>query len=118
MILVVSKGMFCFFFNIFKLTIPNSYPRNQPGAGGGYSLSSGDLISDQFKKNPSEMVSKWNPFAADTSSFEIHVTEEDQMFGAEFDKIRQEGDKKMKVFITKYHFIFYHRYSIARTIRK
>ena len=55
-------------------------------------MSSGDLISAQCKKESSEMVSKWNPFAADSSPFEIHVTEEDQMFGAEFDKIRQEGD--------------------------
>lgn len=44
------------------------------------------------------MVSKWNPFAADSSPFEIHVTEEDQMFGAEFDKIRQEGDSKKIIF--------------------
>lgn len=89
---MVSKGLFCSFLNIFKIFIPNSYPRNLPGVVGGHSLSSGDLLSAQFKKDPSEMVSKWNPFSADKSPFESHVTEEDQMFGAEFDKIRQEGE--------------------------
>ena len=86
---MVSKGLFS---NIIKIIIQNSYPRNQSGVGGGHSLSSGDLITAHFKKDTSEMVSKWNPFAAEPSPFESHVTEEDQMFGAEFDKIRQEGE--------------------------
>lgn len=64
--------------------------RNCPEVGG-FSLSSGDLISRNKQQNAADAVSKWNPFA-DVPSFS-QVTE-DHLFGAEFDKIRQEGEKK------------------------
>lgn len=51
------------------------------------SASSGSLSNNY--KEPSEAVSKWNPFE-DTFTYE--PTMEEDLFGAEFDKIRQEGE--------------------------
>lgn len=63
--------------------------RNQAGVGS-HSLSSGDLISANYKKGTNDTVSRWNPFE-DTPFSQAPVTEEEDLFGAEFDKIRQEG---------------------------
>lgn len=64
--------------------------RNQPDlVEAGHSLSSGDLISANYKKDTTEAISRWNPF--EDSNFSQAVTEEEDLFGAEFDKIRQEG---------------------------
>ena len=63
--------------------------RNQPDLGeAGHSLSSGDLISTNYKKDTTttEAISRWNPF--EDSNFSQSVTEEED-FGAEFDKIRE-----------------------------
>jgi hypothetical protein len=58
----------------------------------GHSASSGDLISGNYKKDTSEVISRWNPFE-DSTPFSQAVTEEvtEDLFGAEFDAIRQEG---------------------------
>ena len=56
----------------------------------GHSASIGDLISGNYKKDAAEAISTWNPFE-DTTPFNQVVTEEEDLFGAEFDKIRQEG---------------------------
>lgn len=56
----------------------------------GHSASSGDLISGNYRKDASDAISTWNPFE-DTTPFNQVVTEEEDLFGAEFDKIRQEG---------------------------
>jgi hypothetical protein len=65
---------------------------SQPEVGqSGHSASSGDLISGNYKKEASEAISRWNPFE-DTTPFSHAVTEEEDLFGAEFDKIRQEGE--------------------------
>ena len=58
----------------------------------GHSLSSGDLISTNFKKDTAEAISQWNPF--EEPNFNHEVTEEEDLFGAEFDKIRQEGKRR------------------------
>lgn len=42
------------------------------------------------KRDAAEAISRWNPFE-DTTPFSQVVTEEEDLFGAEFDKIRQEG---------------------------
>lgn len=76
--------------------------RNCPEVGG-FSLSSGDLISRNKQQYTVDAVSKWNPFA-DCPSFS-QVTE-DHLFGAEFDKIRQEG----KIFC----FILIHIHRMAK----
>lgn len=57
----------------------------------GHSASSGDLISGNYKKDTADEISRWNPFE-DTTPFNQVVTEEEDLFGAEFDKIRQEGE--------------------------
>lgn len=56
----------------------------------GHSASSGDLISVNYKKDTTEAIARWNPFE-DSTPFNQVVTEEEDLFGAEFDKIRQEG---------------------------
>lgn len=110
------------FLNIILIIIQKKIIRNQTEVGGGHSISSGNLISSNLKKDSCEMLSKWNPFAAESPPFKSHVTEEDQMFGAEFDKIRQEGmnDEYFSILITNiqcFNPLFHYRYSIFRTIR-
>lgn len=62
----------------------------------GHSASSGDLISsNSYRKNTAEEISRWNPFE-DTTPFN-QVTEEEDLFGAEFDKIRQEGESSFVI---------------------
>lgn len=63
------------------------------GHSSGHSASSGDLISGNYKKDTAEALSTWNPFE-DTTPFSQAVPEEEDLFGAEFDKIRQEGESK------------------------
>lgn len=73
----------------------SGFKRNQPDLGeAGHSLSSGDLISTNYKKDTTttEAISRWNPF--EDSNFSQSVTEEED-FGAEFDKIR-EGTKSLE----------------------
>lgn len=48
------------------------------------------MISTNFKKDTSEAISQWNPF--EEPNFSQAVTEEEDLFGAEFDKIREEGE--------------------------
>lgn len=48
-------------------------------------------MSTELKKETAEAISRWNPFNAS-------VTEEEDLFGAEFDKIRQEGWKILSNF--------------------
>lgn len=79
---------------IFKLKliakIFNDF-RNHPDlVEAGHSLSSGDLMSTNHKKDTTEAISRWNPFE-DSNFCQSVVTEEEDLFGAEFDKIRQEG---------------------------
>ena len=58
----------------------------------GLSASSGDLISgNSYRKDTADEISRWNPFE-DTTPFNQVVPEEEDLFGAEFDKIRQEGE--------------------------
>jgi hypothetical protein len=52
------------------------------------------LISGNYKKEAAEAISRWNPFE-DTTPFNHVVTEEEDLFGAEFDKIRQEGESSV-----------------------
>ena len=74
------------------------FNRNHPDlVEAGHSLSSGDLMSSHYRKDTSEAISQWNPF--EDSNFNQAVTEED-LFGAEFDKIRQEG----KIFCINFKF--------------
>jgi hypothetical protein len=80
-----------------KLTDLKLLLRNQPDQKG-YSLSSGDLLARKNSKDPADFVTRWNPFE-DTTPFN-QVTE-DHIFGAEFDKIRQEGE------LIDYFAIFY-----------
>lgn len=49
------------------------------------------MISGNYKREATEAVARWNPFE-DTTPFSQVVTEEEDLFGAEFDKIRQEGE--------------------------
>ena len=49
-------------------------------------------MSTNFKKDTTEAISKWNPFEDSNFSQTEVVTEEEDLFGAEFDKIRQEGN--------------------------
>lgn len=58
----------------------------------GHSLSSGDLISSKNKKDTTEAISRWNPFEDSNFSQEVTEAAEEDLFGAEFDKIRQEGE--------------------------
>lgn len=81
--------------------------RNQPDMSG-HSLSSGDLISANYKKDTTEAISRWNPF--EDSNFSQSVTEEEDLFGAEFDKIRQEGEQSNESFQShdfKSHYLHY-----------
>lgn len=66
--------------------------RNCPEDVGGFSVSSGNLMS-RNKDGPGG-GNKWNPFE-DTTPFN-QVTE-DHIFGAEFDRIRQEGERFREV---------------------
>lgn len=68
-------------------------------------------------KEPSEAVSKWNPFE-DTFTYE--PTMEEDLFGAEFDKIRQEGEKNFErhVKTIKSYRYSYNRNTIAGTIAR
>ncbi|KAG5681157.1 hypothetical protein PVAND_010617 [Polypedilum vanderplanki] len=68
---------------------------NQPDLSG-HSLSSGDLISTNYKKDTTEAISRWNPFEDSNFCQSVSVTEEEDLFGAEFDKIRQEGTKSLE----------------------
>lgn len=78
----------------FELIVANHslYSAQSEVGSSGHSASSGDLISGNYKKDGSEMVASrtWNPFE-DTTPFSQAVPEEEDLFGAEFDKIRQEG---------------------------
>lgn len=62
----------------------------------GHSASSGDLISVNYKKDTTEAIARWNPFE-DSTPFNQVVTEEEDLFGAEFDKIRQEGESDNRI---------------------
>jgi len=75
--------------NNFELINVNCSTQSEVGSSG-HSASSGDLISGQ-KKEAADAISRWNPFE-DTTPFNQVVTEEEDLFGAEFDKIRQEGE--------------------------
>ncbi|CRK87713.1 CLUMA_CG001503, isoform A [Clunio marinus] len=68
---------------------------NSDVGSSGHSASSGDLISSNYKKETTDAISKWNPFE-DSTPFSHVVTEEEDLFGAEFDKIRQEGTKSLE----------------------
>jgi hypothetical protein len=64
------------------------------------------LISSNNKKDTTEAISRWNPFEDTNFSQEVTEVEED-LFGAEFDKIRQEGIffyKNLKI-ISKNNFL-------------
>lgn len=70
--------------------------RNQPDlVEAGHSLSSGNLITTNYKKDTTEAISRWNPF--EDTNFSQSVTEEEDPFGAEFDKIRQEGNFRKNI---------------------
>ncbi|KAL7028400.1 hypothetical protein ACKWTF_005822 [Chironomus riparius] len=75
----------------------SGFKRNHPDlVEAGHSLSSGDLMSTNFKKDTTEAISKWNPFEDSNFSQTEIVAEEEDLFGAEFDKIRQEGTKSLE----------------------
>jgi hypothetical protein len=65
--------------------------RNPDLVEAGHSLSSGDLISSNYKKDTTEAILQWNPFE-DSNFSQAVVAEEEDLFGAEFDKIRHEGE--------------------------
>ena len=72
--------------------------RNHPDlVEAGHSLSSGDLMSTNFKKDTAEAISKWNPFEDSNFCQTEVVAEEEDLFGAEFDKIRQEGEPQLRL---------------------
>lgn len=74
----------------------SGFKRNHPDlVEAGHSLSSGDLLSTNFKKDTTESISRWNPFE-DSNFSQAAVAEEEDLFGAEFDKIRQEGTKSLE----------------------
>lgn len=77
---------------VFKHFFYHSSAQSDVGHSSGHSASSGDLISGNFKKDAAAAIATWNPFE-DTTPFSQAVTEEEDLFGAEFDKIRQEGEK-------------------------
>lgn len=56
-------------------------------------------MSTNFKKDTTEAISKWNPFEDSNFSQEVQevVPEEEDLFGAEFDKIRQEGEPQLRL---------------------
>ena len=58
----------------------------------GHSASDADLLSTDQKKEATDAITRWNPFE-DTTPFNQVVTEEEDLFGKEFDKIREEGKK-------------------------
>jgi hypothetical protein len=49
------------------------------------------LISSNYKKDTTEAILQWNPFE-DSNFSQAVVAEEEDLFGAEFDKIRHEGE--------------------------
>ena len=63
----------------------------------GHSASDADLLSSDQKKEATEAITRWNPFE-DTTPFNQVVTEEEDLFGKEFDKIREEGKKMSQSF--------------------
>lgn len=97
--------------------IANRIPGDASSSTSGLSASSGDLKTNNYKE-PSEAVSKWNPFE-DTFTYE--PTMEEDLFGAEFDKIRQEGEINLKFPETSFSFLIvlhFNRHTIAGTITR
>jgi hypothetical protein len=80
--------------NLCRLLLISLICRNQQDiveAVTGHSLSSGDLMSANYRKDRAEeAISRWNPF--EDQNLSHTVPEEEDQFGAEFDKIRQEGN--------------------------
>lgn len=78
----------------------------------GHSASDADLLSTDQKKEATEAITRWNPFE-DTTPFNQVVTEEEDLFGKEFDKIREEGEKTSSIILIV---IFYDKLFIRHKI--
>lgn len=91
------------FFSSCYFTLYIFSAQSDVGHSSGHSASSGDLISGNYKKDAADALSTWNPFE-DTTPFSQAVTEEEDLFGAEFDKIRQEGEND-SLYIIEFIFI-------------
>lgn len=74
-----------------RLTCVLNFSTHSDVGSSGHSASDADLLSSDQKKEASEAISRWNPFE-DPTPFSQVVTEEEDLFGKEFDKIRQEGE--------------------------